>query len=305
MNRLAAFLVYVSSIRVLAIQKHSAQSSRKWTDFTLLSLPDYVVAETESYCINGDTPTYYLREGSETGKWIIWLGQGAPCADEETCENKAQNEDDGTAIGQAADDWNLNQIPLANSGLYTTYNAVYIRNCDYGGWLGEKEGVYDASSGRKMYFRGKLILENVIAELKKSYTFEEVLLGGGSGGASSAYILGEKIKGLLGDSVTKFGVLAINGWFSDMDTDLAGDFALLHGMKSIFPSCEAQFSTPMEKLQCLNPSVAYTAAVAPTFVVQLFDKTTLNSATAEANEDFEPAWEACLQSPLGDIPCQF
>jgi len=285
MSRFATVLVCTSSILAVAIQKHS--SRRGAASFTEVYLADDVVKETGSYCINGDTPKYYLREGSEKGKWFFWFGQSPPCSDDAACEDQATHEDDGEGTSQDFEQFNtIGQVPMMNHEDFENYNAVYIRNCDYGLFLGNRTGVYTASSGRKMYFRGARILANIVADLQLTHTFEEVLLGGASGGANSAFVGAENLKNLLGDSLTKFGVVGINGYFSDMKSANFSNFAKLQGVTTVSPSCS--------DISCLDPAVAYSVAGIPTFVVQLFDKSVMNSDYADSNSDFEPAWEACL-----------
>jgi len=220
------------------------------------------VKEYGSHCLDGSVPIFHFKEGTADGKWVIWLKGGGYCTDETDCSETEVSEPNKE----------MDEAPIQTYGEFNTYHHVQINNCDDGLYMGNTSQSYDAS-GKTLYFQGSRIIQHVIDTLNKNYSMTDVMFAGGSGGGQSLLAGGDNIASMMPSTVERFGVVPMNGWYTQTtDNETKTAFAL-HGMGASSPPKCIEMHDSESEWECVKPEVTYRYNQVNTFVVQLFDET--------------------------------
>lgn len=156
-------------------------------------------ADTQgAVCLDGTPPGYYIMRGrhADSGepetRWIIHFQGGGWCTSAEDCRERSKD-DLGSSTTFASHkakhlyEWGGHGImsgEAADNPFFYTWNHVYVRYCDGGGFSGNaKEPVY-VGGGDYVYYRGQRILAAVLEDLldRGLDSATDVLLGGCSAG---------------------------------------------------------------------------------------------------------------------------
>ena len=171
-------------------------------------------------CLDGSTPGIYLRNGTgvDKSKWIIFFGGGAWCHDRDMCYERSNTE-----LGSS------NCFPrylrleglLSNQACHNpdfyTWTSVFIRYCDGASFTGDRTHPLEVNN-RKLYFRGRRILDAVLDELLRRGInhASEIIVGGRSAGALTAMIHSDYIRKRFQRATNaSFRVLSDAGFFVD------------------------------------------------------------------------------------------
>ncbi|MEW5986280.1 MAG: pectin acetylesterase-family hydrolase [Chloroflexota bacterium] len=121
-------------------------------------------------CNDGTRSGYYLRRGSGSGvnRWIIYLQGGGACYDNATCAQRKASTPGlmtskrwkTTLLGEGI----LSPSSSNNPDFYNA-NHIYVPYCSSDGWSGDRAA---SSATNGMAFRGRRIVQGVIAQLKNS-----------------------------------------------------------------------------------------------------------------------------------------
>jgi len=250
-------------------------------DMKLVMLDEKEVANRGSHCLDGSTPGYYFEEGSEAGKFLFWLHGGGYCTSESDCASYLPIHDLGDSV---------DALPILKHDAFSSYNHVYILNCDLGIYMGDRSEPV-TYNGNTLYFQGARILRHVVDTIQSSYSLTEDLVSGGSGGGHSLYAVADYLKGLLPTSVTKFGVAPINGWYISDHSELASMFTLQNMGNVISPKCKDAFSSA-EQYKCLDPATSYRYTESKMFMTQILDYTFEWNVT----DSVKSAYNNCLST---------
>jgi len=276
-----------------ALQMTLADSKREST-MNLVMLDENECNSRGSHCLDGSTPGYYYKQGTEENKWVFWLQGGGLCTDEADCADMLPlNDPQGT----------MDSLPLQNYGEFANYNHVYVTSCDRGLWLGDRSEPV-SYNGKKLYFQGKRVLEHIFDSLQTNASFgsaTEVLLSGGSGGGQGSYVLADYVKSIMPSSVHKFGAVPMNGWYVEGGLDGLGEvkdlFTLANMKNAISPSCDAAMGE--ERYKCIDPATSYRYSTSNIFATQVFDYTFQWNSTDEVTS----AYNSCLSEESSAGQC--
>lgn len=265
----------------------STRNFAKLHDLDLVMLDEAESKSRGSLCIDGSTPGFFYKAGTEESKWMIWLKGGGVCVNATDCVDYLPVKDleDGSE-----------EFPLFTYGEFDSYNHVMMINCDLGFYLGDRDGPV-MQNGKELYSQGSRIVKHVIDVLAAEYQMTDVLLTGGSGGGFALFVGNEYFESLMPSSVTKFAMAPVNGWFmswySGDGQDTLKQLNDMHGMENTMSSkCKSSYGT--DKHSCLSPSVAYSYLSAQTFMIQLYDNTWQYREDLSDN-GFSEAWGECLE----------
>lgn len=280
----------LATVRAIQVSPMDARRNRAVSsgEMQLIMLDDTEVANRGSHCLDGSTPGYLYKNGTEDDKWLFWFQGGAWCASEADCAEKVP-------LNGPAD--SMDALPLMETDAFSSYHHVYFPSCDFGLFLGDNPTAVDYK-GTKLYFQGKRVMDHILGALQESTSFgsaSEVLISGGSGGGQASYAIADYLSGVLPSSVQKFGAAPINGWYAQGEIDeIKYIYTLANMGNAVSANCKQAFSEE-EHYKCIIPSHSYTYATAPIFMTQLFDYTFQKNTTL--NEVLTTPYNNCLSSP--------
>lgn len=167
-----------------------------------------VFPETSEQCTDGTRPAYYYAPGTGSGaqRWVIFLnGSSGKCGasvdreagvvlplGERCLDNIVSGEADSSFLLQAtkAADGILSAAP---GNPFANWNRVHILSCSNDQYQGQRiqhdvpvKTIRGRDYTAKVFFRGHLIVREVLSDLAKNETFaaaEQVVFNGASGGA--------------------------------------------------------------------------------------------------------------------------
>ncbi len=226
---------------------------------TITHSPGYVVptnppqmiqvnlASTPHAVCNDGTPAFFLFRpgfGVAASRWVIYLEGGGECHDQTACM-KRETASPVLISNQTYLDGTSKMVPLAgilspdpaqNPDFYDA-NLVQISYCSSDYWMGDKDGntamtpaeIRQSDNVNNWYFDGHGVVQGVIQMLQTSYGLNnasDVLLAGGSAGASGVFMNADFVSGLL-PVQTRFAALPDSGYrlssFPDYDPATGGE----------------------------------------------------------------------------------
>eukprot|EP00931_Biecheleriopsis_adriatica_P013651 TRINITY_DN11510_c0_g1_i3.p1 TRINITY_DN11510_c0_g1~~TRINITY_DN11510_c0_g1_i3.p1 ORF type:complete len:451 (+),score=78.31 TRINITY_DN11510_c0_g1_i3:71-1423(+) len=135
--------------------------------------------EKGAVCLDGSPAGYYFAPGHGSGKhkWMIHLQGGGWCVDEEECTQRASSPLGSSKTYHTTNEKNkilgyydggaqgLLSLSCRNNPDFCDWNKVYVRYCDGASYAGEVDHPVTTKSGRKLYFRGRRVLDAVLDDL--------------------------------------------------------------------------------------------------------------------------------------------
>lgn len=268
---------------VSALQMSRSEAPDTTNEMKLIMLDDQEVASRGSRCLDGSTPGFYYKQGTEEDKWLLWFQGGGLCMSEADCAASLPLHDLADSISS---------FPLQEYSEFSNYHHVYFASCDLGLYLGDRSDpvVYN---GKTLYFQGARMVKHVIDVLQSNNTLgsaTEVLIAGGSGGGQASYVMADYIKGMLPASVKKFGAAPMNGWYVEGGIEeLKEIFTVANMGSAISQNCAGAFSEA-DRYHCMDPANAYRFSTSNMFMTQMFDYTFSWNNT----DDLKSAYYSCL-----------
>jgi hypothetical protein len=191
-----------------------------------LTLKSLASSASDAVCLDGSAAGYYLRKGT-TDSFLIYFQGGGWCYDQKcaatrqgtitNCKERSKSSlGSSKNWGATMNDPNgmLSASAVKNPNFHS-WNVIYVPYCDGGSFSGDVQDPIDG-----LYFRGKRILDAVIADLKNSTGIQkagQVVLSGGSAGASTVYYHADYIKETLAASTgTEVMAMPDAGFFLDL-----------------------------------------------------------------------------------------
>mmetsp|Transcript_58567 Transcript_58567/g.66786 ORF Transcript_58567/g.66786 Transcript_58567/m.66786 type:complete len:405 (+) Transcript_58567:57-1271(+) len=245
-------------------------------------------------CLDGSQGSYYWKSGTGNGtdRTLIYFQGGGWCYgsyDPETGASESSMLDSclyrsGTGLGSSKDYpqtktfGGMLSTDATKNKLFANWNIAYQPYCD---------GVARSSDldepvewkGKKLYFRGKSILDSLIDELIADRGLEkmsQVVVAGCSAGGHTVYLHADYIKSRLPKNIE---VLAVPdaGFFLD-HLDYEGNPTYHEQMKTLFDytkgishlnsGCMEKFSSPDDAWKCIFPQYFVHEMETPVFPVQ-------------------------------------
>lgn len=261
-----------------------------------VTLDEKEVAERGSVCIDGSTPGYFYKAGTEDDKWIISIEGGKMfCISKDECVEQMNT--------GYADPSSMVYLKLFESETFKNFNIVQLHHCDGGMFMSDvSEPV--VHGGATMYFRGKRVVEHIFDTLKTNRTFSsatEVMITGGSGGGHATVVLADYFASLMPSTVKKLGAVPMSGWYTSDANEIENTFSLHEMSQAIAPGCREALSEA-EQYKCLDPRVSYEYSTTPFFVVQMLDTQSLAGAFWDNDTVLEAskvAWTNCMSKTSG------
>jgi len=239
----------------------------------------------EARCLDGSQAGYYLREGSST-HFQVYLEGGGWCYDQDCanptvegtlrdCRDRAKGRLGSSRSWAHTNDWltgSLSADPKENP-VFHNWTLVWVPYCDGMSFSGD--AVVDG-----VHFKGRAILSAVIADLKARTAIgdaSQVVLGGGSAGASAVFYHVDKVAEELALSHGEVVGLPDAGFFLDLKdrsgidcwpAQMRSVFEVGNGTRSLNERCLARY--PEEQSKCLFPEYFPDLIESRMFVINSF-----------------------------------
>eukprot|EP00933_Yihiella_yeosuensis_P053242 TRINITY_DN5142_c3_g3_i1.p1 TRINITY_DN5142_c3_g3~~TRINITY_DN5142_c3_g3_i1.p1 ORF type:complete len:461 (-),score=61.49 TRINITY_DN5142_c3_g3_i1:63-1445(-) len=248
-----------------------------------------VASKKGAFCLDGSAPGYYIEYGWGSGhsKWMFHLQGGGWCVDIEDCANRAQ-----TNLGSSRD-YRTNHAKNIFLGFYDggahgllsnncaenpdfcNWNKVYIRYCDGASYSGQAEHPVTARNGRKLYFRGRRVLDAILDDLleKGMSRGTELLAKGCSAGGLGIWLNMDHIASRMPPSL-KVKAMPECGFFMDTPTYKGQNtwpdaWKHVAGMQNVFPSLNKECTAAHkgEEWRCFMAQYTAPFVKTPHFVI--------------------------------------
>eukprot|EP01059_Diplonema_ambulator_P001593 TRINITY_DN11361_c0_g1_i1.p1 TRINITY_DN11361_c0_g1~~TRINITY_DN11361_c0_g1_i1.p1 ORF type:complete len:430 (+),score=71.67 TRINITY_DN11361_c0_g1_i1:50-1291(+) len=188
------------------------------TDLTLELMPEHVPAG--AVCIDGTPGGFYYKSGEGT-KWMLFLQGGGWCYDEEDCYQRSLTDLGSSKV--MSGNQTVDGVMSSDCGVnpdFCNFNMVMFAYCDGNSFSGNTDSpvIY---KNTKLYFRGKRILDAVLATLSTKYNLHaatEVILAGCSAGGLATYLHTEYFASYFAANnvrLARFKSLSLSGFFLD------------------------------------------------------------------------------------------
>lgn len=228
---------------------------------TSAAVPKTILSKMDAHgaaCVNGSPPAFYLdRSASKSTTWVVMFQGGGWAYTLEQLAMKPWNSPSNKAR-EPRDFYDFEGGPLSSdpdkNPTFWDANRVLIYYCDGGMFSGDLTDPLLVND-RELYVRGKRNMEAVFSALVHSEGMSsatEVLLSGLSAGALASIVHADHVRALLPDSVVKYGVMPISGFFLDHANE-NGVFAYGSKMRGVF---EYQNSSAGLNAACLASKTA-------------------------------------------------
>eukprot|EP01084_Bolivina_argentea_P141557 248732_1 len=276
----------------------------------------FLVNNKDAICLDGSPGLFYISEGTESNKYVIFFQGGGICSGLseppsgscfDACYDRSQ-----TGMGSTKDDaaWiNMNVIggPVLNNDknknpLMADWNHIFVRYCDGGFYAGNKPQP-DVYNGQNIYYKGANILFEVFGNLIRNYNFKQatdVVISGCSAGAQAVYInINEMYKWMgLDGSIVNIYTIADSGFIDDYNgidnnTQMSAGQKMAYYQHDMAGSVPAQCVTDMnanniDPYNCLFPqyNVKYIEKDVNFFALQSqFDKFQISCVLGSTNSN--------------------
>lgn len=179
-------------------------------------------AKNGAMCLDGTPGAYYHSPGNGNGtnKWYIHMQGGGWCENLDSCLGRSggdlgssKNYPATANLGGGYFDNN----PAVNPMMYN-WNMVFMRYCDGGSFSGNNATV-TTYKGKKLYFRGMLILDAMLKDLLENRGLDkatDVVVSGCSAGGLASWLHTDKYRGIINKNAKVVG-LPDSGFFLDYE----------------------------------------------------------------------------------------
>lgn len=300
-----------------------------------LTLMHDFAASSGAVCLDGSPGGFYLRPATQAGAsqtgWVLHFQGDAWCFDPLDCLGRSK-----MGFGSSAPwanltrGWNGGSLSPDNPR-WGGYNKVILMNCDGASFTGDRVDplvISDPRTGNpaKLYFRGRRILDAVIATLARDHGLrraEDVLLTGCSSGGLAAYLHSDYVRDsirALAPKLRRFKTAPVSGFFL-LHNNVDGAAVYPDQMKNVYAMQNASgglskrclaAQPPNEQWRCMFAQNAYAHTAVPTFVENsaldswqtwcIFTAEYITgwpkpSTGANGNCSAAKGWRACSQDP--------
>eukprot|EP00301_Raphidiophrys_heterophryoidea_P024970 c8262_g1_i1.p1 GENE.c8262_g1_i1~~c8262_g1_i1.p1 ORF type:complete len:495 (+),score=88.75 c8262_g1_i1:63-1547(+) len=288
-HRVNAWLVLAALVSVVAVftimafvflDDYQEKPTRPGNPMRLYQLPP----TTDALCLDGTPAAFYhspatANEGLH--KWLIFLEGISWCDTPASCASRSHGTHGSThrlpKIHVASGI--LSRDPETNPVFYN-FHHVFIKSCDGGGFLGNRDEALTYADGTKLYFRGQLIIQRVIEMLRTNKALDaakQIVIAGCASGALAALLQADHIRdNMLPQSLSQYGVLLGSGFFLQhknvLGQSVFGDqmrrsFALHNVSGAISSDCLQAHPLSEDHWQCMFPEAASDYVTSDVFVV--------------------------------------
>lgn len=219
-------------------------------DLELVVLTEDEAAPYNAKCLDGSPPAiYYSPARGEANKdnWVLYFKGGGWCYDEASCVRRSK-----TVLGTTKSlphfvngTWDITSGPLHPSETlnpaFANYNRVLLWYCDGASFAGGVEQPVVVGD-TTLHFRGKAVLEALMAKLRTSYglsSAKNVLLTGCSAGGYATYAHADAVKGMIeSKALQRYKVAGLSGFFLDHlntagEPYLQGNYDYMYNMQNM------------------------------------------------------------------------
>ncbi|GBG76853.1 hypothetical protein CBR_g23068 [Chara braunii] len=274
---------------------------------------------TGAVCLDGTPPAYHFRKGAGSGatRWILFFEGGGWCYSKRECVWRSKG-------GLGSSKYLSPRVTYGgmfsnkqdvNPDFYN-WNVAYVHYCDGGSFAG---GVDTAvvSKGKKIFFRGRRIVDAVVDDLMASGLNKSthVMIGGCSAGGLSTFLNCDYIRSRLGDNNAVVKCLSDAGMFLDIP-DITGTLTIQPKYERVFNMQNIVSTVDKACLQDRSPSSSYKCFFAqyllphiktPFFVLNSnYDTWSLANIFVPRSADPDGDWEGCIMySECNSTQAQF
>jgi hypothetical protein len=166
-------------------------------------------------CNDGSSAAYYVRKGTDSSLFVIYMEGGGSCHDEPSCAQRCKSKPNWCSSKAYANtkkgDKFLDVRCTQNPG-FCNATAVYLPYCSSDGRRGTQTAITNKSFG--LYFSGHMNFVAIVNELKTKYgmgTAKKVMLSGASAGAIGTLYNVDWLAEQL--PTATFKAAPVSGWF--------------------------------------------------------------------------------------------
>ncbi|XP_022115265.1 palmitoleoyl-protein carboxylesterase NOTUM isoform X1 [Pieris rapae] len=175
------------------------------------------LSNTSLTCNDGTPAGYYIRRGTNSHHWVVYLEGGGYCWDAKSCRGRWKRRPGLMSSAR----WPrarrapalLSMDPDANP-LWHNSNHVLLPYCSSDMWAGTRT----KSSNDSFVFTGRLIVKAVLSELLQFGLKGRVLLVGSSAGGTGVMLHADAARRNLRTHGIRVAAIADSGWFLDRHT---------------------------------------------------------------------------------------
>ncbi|KAI3995844.1 hypothetical protein MKX01_020379 [Papaver californicum] len=255
-------------------------------------------------CIDGTAPGYHFSKGFGSGSdnWLIHIEGGGMCTTVQSCTDRKKNPfgfGSSNLMGKMAFSGILSSKPSHNPEFYN-WNRVKVRYCDGASFSGHPNAENKNNKTDKLFFRGQLIWDTVMAELLDLGMIhaKQAFLTGCSAGALSALIHCDSFAGLFPPGIVNVKCLSDAGFIID-EKDIYGGrimrsfFHEMANLQHVEGSLNKECISKMEPSQCLFPQNFVKNIKTPVFLVNpAYDWWEIGNIMLPTNSS-DPSWANC------------
>lgn len=229
-------------------------------------------------CSDGSPGAFHMRLGSgaNADRWVFWFKGGGYCYEEEACRRRATDRETVSSVGlpeMRSEGGILSDDPAENPDFHD-WTHVRMSYCSSDRWAGQRmdsafEGLFSGDPTRPFYFRGRFIVDAILATLSERRAgmpslsdATDVILTGSSGGAHGLRSNLDRVAELLGRNGTSVRGLNDAGIDGYLEASVkATEDEILRGAYPVWQSfADASCRTvhTSEPWRCLDPNLLLT-----------------------------------------------
>lgn len=295
------------------IWKYSENDENDENQMQRVMMRDMGLYGRGAVCLDGTDAGFSIQSIEGSRNWLLYLGSGGWCFDEEDCLQRAQ-----TDLGSSAN-WSADTLyggilsrDCEVSPDFCNFNFVTVSYCDGASFVGDREEPL-LVNGRKLYFRGKRIINAVIDTLLTMGMdqAEHIVLSGASAGGLATILNADAVGAKLSSTVPSlmsFRAISLSGFFLLHDNvnkeplhpkKIKQVFAMANAKHSLDSKCIASYSE-REQWRCMFAQAALDHVVTPIFLIDSAADSFQIPHILLGSPSLQAAWEDCTKSSLTD-----
>ncbi|KAJ9468215.1 Pectin acetylesterase 8 [Diplonema papillatum] len=254
-------------------------------NLTLATVRPDIASADGAKCLDGSSPGYYRRLGSEPNKWRIHFRGGAWCFDSDDCYQRSKTFlGSSTMLGP-----NTGDAPFGfmaqNESHFGNWTLVLVEYCDGSSWTSNREDPVVVNN-TNVWYRGRRNLVAVLQELEAWNGLlsrsTDIVFTGTSAGGMHTYLNGDFMASFV-TSQARVALLPDAGFFLFLDTpgnlsQLQNAYTLWNATDALYPEC---LSSVAEAYECLIPKNALPHVRSDLFALQSLYDTAQNKCNPQ------------------------
>ncbi|KAL4716156.1 hypothetical protein ACJJTC_013933 [Scirpophaga incertulas] len=172
------------------------------------------ISNSSHTCNDGTPAGYYIRRGSNSQQWVVYLEGGGYCWDRTSCSARWRRRPSLMSSAR----WPrrrrapaLLSADAAANPLWHAANHVLLPYCSSDMWAGTRT----TRNNSTFAFAGRLIVRTVFADLLRLGLSGRLLLVGSSAGGTGVMLHADSTRRMLRRHGVRVAVLSDSGWFLD------------------------------------------------------------------------------------------